>query len=204
MNGLLKIVLVGVSSYLAGAIPWSFIMGKLLRGIDLREHGSGNLGAANTFRVLGTKAAVPVLILDIGKGFAAVYFISRLGGDSVTYELLAALAVVLGHNYSIFVGFSGGKGIGTTSGAFLGLAPHAVGICFALWLIVLLFSRIVSVASLAATIALPPAILFSNRAFGADSHYSILALSTAIVVLVIYKHRSNIRRLREGTEKRIF
>lgn len=204
MDGLLKILLVGIPSYLTGAVPWSFIVGKLLRGIDLREHGSGNLGAANTFRVLGTKAAVPVLILDIGKGFVAVQFISHLGGDSVVYALLAALAVVLGHNYSLFVGFSGGKGIGTTSGAFLGLAPHAVGICFALWLIVLLVSRIVSVASLIATLALPPAILFSKQVFDADTHYSVLALSIAIVVLVIYKHRSNIRRLREGAEKRIF
>ncbi|UCF05439.1 MAG: glycerol-3-phosphate 1-O-acyltransferase PlsY [bacterium] len=204
MDTLFKILLVSIPSYLIGAVPSSFIMGKLVRGIDLRDHGSGNLGAANTFRVLGTKAALPVLIFDIGKGFIAVQFFSKFGGTSFAYALLAAFVVVLGHNYSLFVGFSGGKGIGTTSGVFLALAPHAVGICFGLWIVALLMTRIVSVASLVAAIALPLAILFSNRAFDAEIHGSILVLSIAVVILVIYKHRSNIRRLREGTEKKIF
>jgi glycerol-3-phosphate acyltransferase PlsY len=200
----LKIILVIVPSYLIGAIPSSFIMGKILRHIDLREHGSGNLGAANTFRVLGTKAALPVLLFDIGKGFIAVRYFADFGGESFAYGLLAAFVVVLGHNYSVFVGFSGGKGVGTTTGAFLALAPHAVAMCFILWFVILLISRIVSVASIAAAAFLPFAILVSNRFFDSNTHLSIMILSIAVAVLVICKHRSNIRRLHEGTENKLF
>jgi len=201
---LLKIILVAVPSYLIGAVPSSYIMGKLVRGIDLREHGSGNLGAANSFRVLGTKAAMPVLLFDIGKGFISVRYFADLGGSSFAYALLAAFVVVLGHSYSLFVGFSGGKGVGTSAGAFLALAPHATAVCFTLWLIVLLVTRIVSLASLVAAVLLPPAILVSNRIFNSETHRSILILSIAVAVLLIYTHRSNIRRLREGKEKKIF
>jgi glycerol-3-phosphate acyltransferase PlsY len=199
-----QIALVAVASYLIGAIPASFIMGKLVRGIDLRQHGSGNLGAANTFRILGTRAAIPVLIFDIGKGFIAVWYISRTGDATVWHALLAAVAVVVGHNYSVFVGFSGGKGVGTTAGAFLALAPYAVAFCIAVWLVMLLLTKIVSVASMAAAVLLPVTILLSNVFLGTGTHYSVLLLSVLVAIIIIYKHRPNIRRLREGTEKRIF
>ena len=204
MDIFLKVLLVVVPSYLIGAIPSSYIMGRLFRGIDLREHGSGNLGTANTFRVLGIGAAVPVLLFDIGKGYIAVRYFAEFGGPSVFFSLLAAFAVVLGHNYSIFVRFSGGKGVGTSLGAFLALAPQAAGMCFLLWLVLLLVFRIVSIASIVGAVFLPVAILISNRFFGSDTHYSVLALAIAVAVLVLYKHLSNIRRLREGTESRIF
>ena len=113
-----SIASVAIPSYIVGAIPASFIMGRLARGIDLREHGSGNLGAANTFRVLGSRAAVPVLLFDIGKGFFAVWYLSGFGGTAIWFSLIAAVSVVIGHNYSVFVRFSGGKGVGTTAGAF--------------------------------------------------------------------------------------
>ena len=200
----MKIILVAVTSYLLGSIPSSFIMGKIIRGIDLREHGSGNLGAANTFRVLGTKAAFPVLLFDIGKGFIAVRFFSTLGGAGFMYALLAAFVVVLGHNYSVFVRFSGGKGVGTTTGAFAALSPAAVLICFGLWLVILFVFRIVSVASMAAAVALPVAISLTNRFLDSGTHRSIIYLSIAVALLVMYKHRSNIRRLKEGKETRIF
>lgn len=204
MDIFLKVLLVFVPSYLLGAIPSSYIMARLFRGIDLREHGSGNLGTANTFRVLGVGAAVPVLLFDIGKGYIAVRYFADFGGPSVFFSLLAAFVVVLGHNYSIFVGFSGGKGVGTSMGAFLALAPQAAGMCFLLWLVVLLVFRIVSVASIVGAVFLPLAILISNRFFGSETHYSVLVLAIAVAVLVLYKHRSNIRRLKEGTESRIF
>jgi acyl phosphate:glycerol-3-phosphate acyltransferase len=195
---------VAVSSYLIGSIPSSFIMGKLVRGIDLREHGSGNLGAANTFRVLGFKAALPVLLFDIGKGFLAVRFFSRLGGEGTAFALLAAFLVVIGHNYSVFVRFSGGKGVGATAGAFLALAPQALGMCVVLWIVTLLVTRIVSVASLVSAAFLPISVPLANRLLGARVHYSVTILALAAAIFVILKHRPNIRRLREGTEKRIF
>jgi glycerol-3-phosphate acyltransferase PlsY len=200
----LKILLVAATSYCLGSIPSSYCMGKLLKGIDLREHGSGNLGAANTYRVLGLKAAVPVLLFDIGKGFVAVHYLSRLGGTGTGFALLAALVVVIGHNYSVFVRFSGGKGVGATAGAFLALAPQALAMCLVLWIVALLSTRIVSVASMASAACLPAAIPIANRLFGAHVHYSITVLAVAAAVVVFVKHRSNIVRLRSGTEKKIF
>jgi glycerol-3-phosphate acyltransferase PlsY len=204
MEIVFKILLVAATSYLIGSIPSSYWMGKLLKGIDLREHGSGNLGAANTYRVLGLKAAIPVLLFDIGKGFVAVHYLSRLGGTGTGFALLAALVVVIGHNYSVFVRFSGGKGVGTTAGAFLALAPQAVAMCFVLWIVALLATRIVSVASMASAACLPASIPIANRLFGARVHYSITVLAVAAAVIVFVKHRSNIVRWRSGTEKKIF
>lgn len=204
MDVFLKILLVAAASYCLGSIPPSYFMGKLLKGIDLREHGSHNLGAANTFRVLGLRAAIPVLLFDIGKGFVAVHYLSRLGGTGTGYALLAALVVVIGHNYSIFVRFSGGKGVGATAGAFLALAPQALCICVVLWIVTLLATRIVSVASMVSAACLPVSVPIANRLFGAHVHYSITVVAGAAAVVVFVKHRSNIARLRNGTEKKIF
>lgn len=204
MELFLKILGVAASGYLLGSIPSSFIMAKILKGIDLRDHGSGNLGAANTFRILGAKAAVPVLIIDIGKGFLAVKLVTMAGIDNFAFVALAALMAILGHNYSVFVKFSGGKGVGTTTGAFLAIVPVAVLICLIIWLVLLLTTRIVSLASIAASIALPLAVLLSRYYMGRDINILAVALSVIVAVVVVYKHRSNIQRLRNGTEKRIF
>lgn len=204
METVVRVVLLGAVSYLLGSIPSSYIAGRLLRGMDLREHGSGNLGAANTFRVLGSKAAVPVLLADIGKGFLAVRLVPLFGLGSHWFALLAALFVILGHNFSIFVGFSGGKGVGTAAGVFLAMSPLGVAICIAVWMVVLLISRIVSMASMVAAVSLPPAIYLADRYLDAPVHKSILYLSMIVTALVLYRHRSNMRRLRDGTEKRIF
>jgi glycerol-3-phosphate acyltransferase PlsY len=199
-----RLILVFITSYGIGAIPSSYIVAKVFHGIDLRDHGSRNLGAANTFRVLGPKSAVPVLLFDVLKGFIAVRFFAGLGGESFVFPLLAALVVVLGHNYSIFVKFTGGKGVATTAGAFCALAPYAVVMCFALWVVVLLLFRIVSVASMAGAVFLAPAILIADRLLGGKTHISVIVLSIGTAVLVIYKHRSNIQRLVRGEEKKIF
>jgi len=204
MELLWKVLLVAVPSYLIGSIPSSYIMGKLLRRIDLREHGSGNLGAANAFRVLGLKAALPVLLFDIGKGFVAVEYFSRFGGTGIGFAILAALVVVAGHNYSVFVRFSGGKGVGATAGAFLALTPYAVGLCVLLWIVILLATRIVSIASMASAAFLPFSIPVADRLFGTDSSYWITIFGIVAAAVVIIKHRGNIVRIREGTERRIF
>jgi glycerol-3-phosphate acyltransferase PlsY len=195
-----RITLLIMASYLLGAVPFSYIAGRLLRGIDLREHGSGNLGAANTFRVLGRGAAIPVLLADIGKGYLAVRLVPIYGLEGYQYVLLAALIVIIGHNYSAFVRFAGGKGVGTTAGTFLAMAPIAVLACIVIWIVVLLISRIVSLASIVSAACLPAAVAITDR----STHVSVLYLSIVVALFVIYKHRSNIRRLREGTEKRIF
>ncbi|MCD6380338.1 glycerol-3-phosphate 1-O-acyltransferase PlsY [bacterium] len=199
-----NIVVVSISSYLLGAIPSSFILGKIFKGIDLRNHGSGNLGAANTFRILGAKAAIPVLIMDIGKGFLAVKFVSILGIDGSIFVALASFIVVIGHNYSVFVGFSGGKGVGTTTGVFLAITPLAVAVCLFVWIVILLSTRIVSLASMSAAIFLPISLILMKLLFGNKTDTIIVILSIVVALAVIYKHRSNIKRLKVGTEKRIF
>jgi glycerol-3-phosphate acyltransferase PlsY len=204
MDTALRVVILVIVSYFLGAVPFSYIAGRLLRGIDLREYGSGNLGAANTFRVLGRGAAIPVLLADIGKGFLAVKLVQYYGLEGYQYAIIAALIVIIGHNYSIFVRFAGGKGVGTTAGTFLAMAPCAVLICLAIWIVLLIISRIVSVASMIAASCLPIAIALMNRFTSCETHLSVLYLSMVSALFVIYKHRSNIRRLRDGTEKRIF
>ncbi len=149
-------------------------------------------------------AAIPVLLADIGKGFLAVKLVQMYGPDGYQYILIAALIVIIGHNYSIFVKFAGGKGVGTTAGTFLAMAPCAVLICLLIWVIILMISRIVSVASMIGAACLPVAIALMNRFTSCSSHTSVLYLSMVAALFVIYKHRSNIRRLRDGTEKRIF
>lgn len=199
-----NIVVVSLSSYLLGAIPSSFIMGKILKGVDLRDHGSGNLGAANTFRILGAKAAVPVLIIDIGKGFLAVKLVSIFGVDHNIFIAFAALLAVLGHNYSIFVRFSGGKGVGTTLGVFLAITPLAVSLCLVVWIALLFSTRIVSLASIAAASFLPISLFLMQLLFGLKTDISVIVLSIIVALTVLYKHRSNINRLMIGKEKRIF
>jgi len=199
-----RIALLIVTSYFLGAIPSSYIAGKLLRGLDLREHGSGNLGAANTFRVLGKGAAIPVLLADIGKGYLAVKLVSIYGLTDYQYVLIAALIVIIGHNYSVFVGFAGGKGVGTTAGTFVAMAPCAVLICLGIWIMLLMIARIVSLASMISAACLPVAISLMNRFEYCSTHVSVFYLSIVAALFVIFKHRSNIRRLHRGTEKRIF
>ena len=204
MESAVRIAILVIVSYFLGAIPFSYIAGKLIRGIDLRDHGSGNLGAANTFRVLGKGAAIPVLLADIGKGYLAVKLVSAYGLEGYIYVLVAALVVIMGHNYSVFVRFAGGKGVGTTAGTFLAMAPCAVLVCLGVWIVVLLISRIVSVASMISAACLPASVALMSRMSSCRTHISVFYLSLVAALFVIYKHRSNIRRLREGTEKRIF
>jgi glycerol-3-phosphate acyltransferase PlsY len=197
------VVVVIVVSYLAGAIPFSHIAGKVA-GIDLREQGSGNLGATNTFRFLGAKIAVPVLIADIAKGFLPTFYASAMAlGSTVGVHwlmLLAGFFAVIGHMFSPWIGFKGGKGIATTAGAFLAIAPVALLGAFAMWVVVMIVTRIVSIASIAAALSLPLMVYLSSRFGWAHYHQSVLTLSFAIMVVVLIKHRSNIKRLLAGKE----
>lgn len=198
-----------VLSYLVGAIPWSLLVTRWRKGIDLRTVGSGNLGATNTFRALGAKWGAAVLVLDIGKGAAATFGLARLRLDTPplgaeNLALCAGLAAILGHIFPVYVGFRGGKGIATTAGAFLGLQPAACGLAFAAFGVGILASRgIVSVGSLCAAITLPVAVCAFEVRSGSPSALQI-GVATALAVLIVLKHTPNIARLRRGQEKSLF
>lgn len=193
-----------VVSYLSGAIPFSYVAGKVFGKIDLREHGSGNLGASNTFRFLGPKVAVAVMIADIAKGFLPVFYAPVYGANHTLPDMwlmyIAGFFAVVGHMFSVFVGFRGGKGIATTAGVFLALAPVAFLVPFLVWLAVMIGVRIVSVASMAGAIVLPLSVYLMQRFDLVPADRSLLVLSCAITVVVLVKHRSNIKRLLAGTE----
>ncbi len=201
MTGLVVVILVG---YFAGAIPFSYIAGKVFAGIDLREHGSGNLGASNSFRYLGPRVAIVVLAGDVAKGFLPAYFAPELSLNSDIpghwLMLVAGFFAVIGHMFSVFVGFRGGKGIATTAGAFMALAPLALAWTVAIWALVLWPTRIVSVASMAAAIALPVVVFVTDYLGFASYHWSLIAFAVAIAIVVMVKHRSNIQRLMAGQE----
>lgn len=185
-------------AYLMGATPTSYWMGKALRGIDLREHGSGNLGATNAFRILGWKAAIPVIIVDIAKGFLPVWAFTQWTGASTAWALGFGGAAIVGHIFSVWVGFKGGKGIATSAGVFLAFAPWAVLGAFLVWVVLAFGTRYVSVGSMGATASLPIWVYLTPHQGGVE----VVVFTTALAVFVIWAHRSNIRRLLRGEENR--
>lgn len=186
-----------VAAYLLGATPTSYLVGRLARGIDLRQHGSGNLGATNALRVLGWKAALPVMIFDVFKGWFPTVYLPLWDGAPGGWALAYGAAAIVGHVFSVWVGFRGGKGVATSAGVFLALAPWAVLIGFIVWGVTMTLSRIVSLASLLAALVLPVAVFVTNEP------PIELGLSVALAAFVFYAHRANIRRLVAGEEARI-
>ena len=188
-----------VASYLLGATPTSYIAGKLGRGIDLREHGSKNLGATNVYRILGWKYAIPVALFDIAKGAIPVLFFSRWAGGAERSWLPVALggAAVLGHMFSPYVRFKGGKGVATAAGMFLALAPVGVLLAIVVWGICLWLTGYVSLSSILAVLSVPlwVALLQPNSPY-------VFWASVALVALIVFAHRRNIVRLVAGTENR--
>ncbi|HJL73994.1 MAG TPA: glycerol-3-phosphate 1-O-acyltransferase PlsY [Candidatus Marinimicrobia bacterium] len=205
----LELFLLLFASYITGSTPTSIIAGKVIKGIDIREHGSGNAGSTNVFRVLGWKPALIVVIIDVFKGWlpAAVYATSFFQGqpiqDTGVVQILCGFAAVLGHTYTIFAGFKGGKGVGTLGGMLLALFPIAVPLCLVVFAIVLVLTGYVSVSSMIASIALP-VFLFILPPLGLaeTAPFSLLIFSLLIPWFIIFTHRSNIARLRSGEENR--
>lgn len=185
-------------SYLLGATPTSYWVGRAFHGLDLREHGSGNLGATNVFRVLGWKSAVPVVIVDVAKGWLPVVVFADLAGADFAWTLAFGTAAIVGHMFSLWVGFKGGKGMATSAGVFLGLAPWAVLAGLVVWLGLTLPTGYVSLGSIGAAFALPFLIAFTPHRGGTG----LVWFATALAVFVIWKHRSNIGRLVRGEENR--
>ncbi|MBM3240040.1 glycerol-3-phosphate 1-O-acyltransferase PlsY [Candidatus Poribacteria bacterium] len=190
-------------SYLVGAIPFGYIIGKLWKGIDVREHGSGNIGFTNVLRVVGTIPGFIVMILDICKGVVAVVGIAKLSEANLPIlPVLCGVAAIIGHNWTIYLNFKGGKGIDTTIGVFIALNPIATLVSLAVWVIAVAITRYVSLGSMLFVICLPIAIFVTNLA---NKQYITTVLVAAIFAMVfaVYKHLSNIGRLLNGTEHKI-
>ena len=193
---MLKLVLVFVA-YILGSIPTAVWVGTIFYKKDVREYGSGNAGATNTFRVLGAKAGIPVLLIDVLKGFLAVYlanFFTNLSVetvDMVNFQLTLGIAALIGHIFPIFAGFRGGKGIATLLGFMIGIEPQGAGIAMAVFLIIFLITRIVSISSMLASIAFPLIVFFYIK----TEIISLQLFSIFIAILVIVTHKNNIARL---------
>ena len=204
-SGLIDIFVVGLVSYLAGAIPFSYIAGRVFGRIDLRREGSGNLGASNTFRLLGGRIALVVLAADVAKGFIPVIVAPGLASSGVVTReglmLTAAFFAIIGHMFSVFVSFAGGKGVATTAGAFLALSPWALLATLVVFAGVFAVKRIVSLASVTCAIVFPIAVFILDRAGLAEARWPLVAASVVISLVVLFKHRDNIKRLVRGEER---
>jgi len=199
-----RIVIALVQAYLIGGIPWALIIGKRLYGIDVRKEGSGNLGATNVYRVLGTKAGLATAFLDVAKGAVAVgiaWLLVPASLSSVAHDwtlLGATMAAILGHSYSPYIGFAGGKGVAVAAGALLVLTPKAWPIMFATFVLMIVLTRYVSVASITVALEYP---ILTWWFYGDQMPFVIFSVAAAS--LVIWRHRSNIRRLLRGQESKI-
>ena len=190
-------------SYLLGAIPTAYLFGKIAKGIDIRQHGSGNVGATNAFRILGKKVGAIVLLLDILKGTLAITVIGNLFHfDKVFLRVLLGVMVVIGHNWTVFLQFKGGKGIATSLGVLVGLAVQyetlriVLGMTVLIWVIIFLLSGFVSLSSIIASIILPLAMLATNQPF------EMVAMGVIFCIFVVLRHKANIKRLISGKEAR--
>ncbi|MBL7091915.1 MAG: glycerol-3-phosphate 1-O-acyltransferase PlsY [Candidatus Omnitrophica bacterium] len=204
------LILAIILSYLLGSIPVGYILARLLKDIDIRRYGSGNFGATNVFRAVSPVAGVVVLVLDMLKSVIAVIVIgdfllhSLPQLDQVLVRLSLGLAAVCGHNWTVFLKFKGGKGVATTAGALLGLSfkiPQLGLIavfCLGVWVLVVLITGFISLASIVASLALPLFMLVFNQPF------RLLIFGVVLCLFVVYRHKTNIRRLLRGEEKKVF
>lgn len=199
-------ILLLVLSYLAGSIPTSIIAGKLLMGIDIREHGSKNPGATNAFRVLGKKIGITIGLIDIFKGFFASYILVAVipADEWINTDiraLIAGFTAVAGHIWTVFAGFKGGKGVGTAFGAFIGIAPIPSLIAAIVWCALTFGTGYVSLGSITAAAVLPLAIFLSGK-IGGNISIPVTTASAIVGVLIIVRHRANMVRLFRGEENR--
>ncbi len=203
---ILGYILTAFGAYLLGSIPTGFMLARA-RGIDIRKVGSGNIGATNVFRILGTVAGVGVLLVDALKGWLAVVVLAPEigrwlypGADPLAREwfrVVGGICAILGHNYTCWLRFKGGKGIATSAGTLLALVPWSLLIAFVVWLVIFVLTRYVSLASIAAAFVLP----FATWLTGQST--LLIVLTAAMALLAIHKHKSNIQRLLKGTEHKI-
>ncbi|MFH1198222.1 MAG: glycerol-3-phosphate 1-O-acyltransferase PlsY [bacterium] len=213
---MLNLLVIVILSYLVGSIPNGILISKFVKNIDIREHGSGNMGGTNVFRVLGWKYGVLVLLLDALKGAVAVILISRLYlgsfpfanqtpfDDFTLVQIIAGVFAVVGHIWTVFADFKGGKGIATGLGIFVSIVTIDMILALGVFVIVVYFSRYISLGSIMAAIAVPVIMFVRENIFGVDipGYHTILPFAIALAVLVLYTHRSNLSRLVQGRENR--
>jgi acyl phosphate:glycerol-3-phosphate acyltransferase len=193
MNPFLAVVV----AYLLGAIPFGYLLVRLTTGADVRRSGSGNIGATNVLRTTGRAAGVATLLLDIAKGYAAVWIAGRLTQGDALWMALAALAVMAGHAFPVFLGFKGGKAVASFVGAFLCLTPLALGCALIVFACIVGWSRFISLGSICAAVTFPLAVWIVARA-----PLPVFIASIVAAGFVIVRHRENIERLHDGTENR--
>ena len=204
---MLSLILILIFSYLAGSIPTAIILGHLILKDDIRNHGSRNAGATNVFRVMGWKPALIVFLIDAGKGVLAVLVISQIHLDTLplafsTVQVLAGAMALVGHVWTVFAGFKGGKGVGTALGVFLALVPVAALIALVVWILLVSITRIVSVGSIVAAFTFGCTLLIQKFLLHQPIPMAIVITGVVLVTLIIVKHRTNIQRLLKGEENR--
>ncbi|MCS6809059.1 MAG: glycerol-3-phosphate 1-O-acyltransferase PlsY [Bacteroidota bacterium] len=217
MDPLLRLVIVTTLSFLAGSLPTAVIISRRFFGFDIRERGSGNMGSTNAFRVLGVKWGLLVQVIDITKGVLAVTVIAYLfQGEPIPFpnntpfeditliRVICGIAAVMGHIWSPWVGFRGGKGINTAAGMLLGVAPVEVAVIFSIFVITVAISGYVSLGSILAAMALPTTMAVRYNVFHVpiEGYHTIVLMLIGLSLLVIYAHRQNIQRLLEGKENK--
>jgi glycerol-3-phosphate acyltransferase PlsY len=214
---MLPIAIIVVLSYLVGSVPTSIIVARVMKGIDIRQHGSGNAGGTNVIRVLGWKAGVFVILMDMAKGLFSTLLIAKLMYGSIPFEnatpfddftivqIIAGCAAILGHVWTVFAGFRGGKGIATAGGMLIGIAPVEVAVSFGVFLIVFLISNYVSLGSLSAAVSFPLTMFLRENVFMVNipGYKTLILFTVGIALLIVYTHRANITRLFRGTENKI-
>jgi len=192
----MNIALFAIIAYLLGAVPFGLLVAKS-KGVDIRKQGSGNIGATNVLRVIGKGWGVFTLVLDALKGFIPAYVFPSLGNLDDKWGVLFGLAAIIGHTFPVYLKFKGGKGVATSAGMLLGVAPAAVGIGFVCWVATMVLSRYVSLASIVAAIAVAAAVWVRG-----DKAMVVNVALTLLAGLVVWLHRANIKRLLNGTENR--
>jgi glycerol-3-phosphate acyltransferase PlsY len=202
------LIIILLFSYLIGSIPTAVWLGRMVRGVDVRDFGSGNAGATNAFRVLGLKWGLVVMALDMGKGLLAVLVVSRLltvgrPADPTLVSVLAGVAAVCGHIFPVTVGFRGGKGVGTSAGVMFALAPLATLTALVIWIIIVVLTRYVSLGSMIAALSLPLLMVAYRNLFGFELGRPLLIFSLLLALGVLISHRANIGRLIAGKENRL-
>jgi len=215
---MVNLAIVILLSYIAGSIPTSIMLSKWGHGFDIRTKGSGNAGGTNVFRVLGWKSGLLVTLVDIGKGVIATVLIARLFWDPTlpfynktpfddftVIQMICGGAAVIGHIWTVFAGFKGGKGIATGAGMLIGIAPTEFAISVAVFMTVFWAYKYVSLSSISAAIAFPVSLFVRYNILGDEIHSyrTLIVFSLSVAVLLVYSHRQNIKRLIEGTEKKI-
>jgi glycerol-3-phosphate acyltransferase PlsY len=183
--------------YFIGSIPFAYIVVKMAKGVDIREYGSGNVGATNAGRILGKWGFITVFLLDMLKGFLPIFFLMTYFHTAVSLIIGAALALIIGHMYTAFLNFQGGKGVATAVGIYLAISPISLIIAAVAFAVTIYFSKMVSLSSIVAAVVLAIAVFFTNL----DMQIKILTI--ALAGFVIYKHKDNIKRILDGTESKI-